>query len=171
MVGMRVSNLIGIRQASAGDIDGICRCLAEAFAAYREEYTKGAFENTVPPATGIASRLASMTILVATEGGETVGTIACARVSGDEGHIRGMAVRPGRHGSGIAQKLLDAAEEQLRRAGCQRVTLDTTSPLRRAIAFYEAAGYRRTGRISDFFGMELIEYEKKLPERQPPAVH
>ena len=36
------------------------------------------------------------------------------------------------------------------------------SDLPRAIAFYEKNGYRRSGHVSDFFGMPLIEYFKKL---------
>lgn len=43
-----------------------------------------------------------------------------------------------------------------------RLTLDTTRPLERAIAFYERRGYRPTGIVGDFYGMELIEYEKML---------
>jgi ribosomal protein S18 acetylase RimI-like enzyme len=46
------------------------------------------------------------------------------------------------------------------------VTLDTTRPLQRAIRFYERHGYRQTGRVSDFYGMELIEYAKELGGRR-----
>jgi hypothetical protein len=42
------------------------------------------------------------------------------------------------------------------------VSLDTTEPLERATQFYEAQGFRRTGRVSDFFGMPLHEYAKAL---------
>jgi hypothetical protein len=65
-------------------------------------------------------------------------------------------------GSGIATELLAAAETGLRDQGCTRVTLDTTRPLDRAIAFYARHGYTPTGVIGDFYGMELIEYEKML---------
>jgi ribosomal protein S18 acetylase RimI-like enzyme len=73
-----------------------------------------------------------------------------------------MAVRPGDHGHGVATRLLEAAEGALRQRVCTYVTLDTTSPLRRAIAFYEKHGYRRTGRRSEVLGMTLIEYAKRL---------
>jgi len=78
------------------------------------------------------------------------------------GHIRGMAVLPDYQGKGAADQLLHAAEAALRAAGCTRVTLDTTAPLQRAIRFYERNGYRATGHVSDFYGMELFEYEKDL---------
>jgi len=52
---------------------------------------------------------------------------------------------------------------ELRLSGCVRITLDTTEPLERAMRFYEKNGYRRSGRVSDFFEMPLIEYQKTLP--------
>jgi hypothetical protein len=46
--------------------------------------------------------------------------------------------------------------------GCRRVTLDTTLPLTAAIKFYENNGYRKSGQVTDFFGMPLLEYVKEL---------
>jgi hypothetical protein len=34
--------------------------------------------------------------------------------------------------------------------------------LKRAIRFYERNGFRRTGEVSQFYGMELIAYRKAL---------
>ena len=51
-------------------------------------------------------------------------------------------------------------EKHLRNQCCTRITLDTTEPLQRAIHFYEKNNYRRTGKVTDFFGMLLIEYAK-----------
>ena len=73
-----------------------------------------------------------------------------------------MAVRPTWQGTGVAQRLLDAALADLRARGCARVTLDTTEPLRRAIRFYERNGFRPTGVVGDFFGMPLFEYARAL---------
>jgi RimJ/RimL family protein N-acetyltransferase len=64
--------------------------------------------------------------------------------------------------SEVAEELFTAAEAGLRRAGCRCVTLDTTRPLGRAIRFYEAHGYHASGKVGDFFGMELFEYVKPL---------
>jgi len=73
-----------------------------------------------------------------------------------------MAVRPAFHGQGVADRLLEAVEDELRARGCAVATLDTTEPLRRAVRFYERHGYRASGRISDFFGMPVFEYVKRL---------
>jgi ribosomal protein S18 acetylase RimI-like enzyme len=147
-----------IRRASAADTTGILLCLGAAFLEFRGDYTPEGFADTVLSEARIQKRLREMTVLVAEEGG-VVGTIACVR-HGDEGHLRGMAVLPVWRGRGLAEQLLAAAEAEL--AGCTRITLDTTAPLRRAIRFYEKHGYRATGRVSDFFGMPLYEYEKAL---------
>ena len=152
-----------IRNATAADAAGILQCLRLAFGPYRERYTPAGYADTVVGPENIETRLAAMTVLVATEpDGQVIGTIAFERLPTGEGHIRGMAVLPARHGSGVAQQLLDAALEGLRRLGCKRATLDTTEPLTRAIRFYERNGFRRSGHVSDFFGMKLIEYVKEI---------
>src|SRR5262249_16302573 len=58
---------------------------------------------------------------------------------------------------------------ELRAGGCVRITLDTTAPLERAVAFYERNGFARTGRVRDFFGMPLHEYGKTLGGGSPPS--
>jgi ribosomal protein S18 acetylase RimI-like enzyme len=154
--------IVRIRPAAAADIPGIVACLVAAFAPYREQYAPAAFADTVPDAEGVRQRMQEMTVLVADDAGAIVGTLSCQAVGGGEGHLRGMAVLPERLGHGIADRLLAAAEAELRRMGCSRVTLDTTEPLQRAVRFYARHGYERTGRVSDFFGMPLFEYARRL---------
>src|SRR5688500_18948397 len=121
------------------------------------------FDNTVPSVGGLRERSAAMTIWVATtEGDLIVGTIAAGPTESRIGHLRGMAVRSAFHGCGVAAQLLRTAEAELRRLGCRSVTLDTTAPLHRAMAFYEKHGYRRSGARHSMLGMELIEFHKTL---------
>jgi len=148
--------------ATIEDGAGILACLREAFEEFREQYTPEAFLDTVLTAETLQERLEKMSVFVAVNSlGQIVGTIAC-NVRAREGHLRGMAVLPSLRGSGIAAQLLSYAETELRSCKCARVTLDTTEPLQRAMRFYEKCGYRRTGRVSDFFGMSLLEYHKAL---------
>jgi GNAT superfamily N-acetyltransferase len=152
---------ITVRRANALDADAVCRCLREAFEPYRERYTPAAFADTVLAPESVHTRLRDMAVFVAVdEGGDIVGTIGCTMIDRAEGHLRGMAVLPDEQGRGVAQCLLEAAEDELRRQGCQRITLDTTEPLARAMRFYERNGFRRSGAVRDFFGMPLIEYVK-----------
>ncbi len=154
---------IAIRRATAPDARGILDCLAAAFEPYRTSYTHAGYLDTVLTGETVLGRLASMQVFVAVAAGDQiVGTIACAMVNATEGHLRGMAVLPEWLGRGIAEKLLQAAEAELAHQGCSRVTLDTTGPLPRAMHFYEKRGYRRSGRITDFFGMPLYEYVKEV---------
>lgn len=158
---MRTTAAVKIRPAGPLDAAAIAACLLRAFTPYRSAYTKGAFADTVPTVDQVQLRIQQMHVLVATVAGEVVGTIS-ASSHGEQGHLRGMAVLPEWRGTGTALMLLAAIEDWLRIRGCKQVTLDTTEPLKPAIAFYEKNGYRRSGHVSDFFGMGLIEYVKKL---------
>ena len=151
-----------VTTANHEDSTGILNCLHEAFEPYRSDYTPAGFLDTVLTPETLAQRFSFMSIFVVKDSSNTiVGTIGCNRI-GDEGHIRGMAVRAAWQGSGVAQLLLKAAESELEKQGCRRVTLDTTAPLERAIAFYKRNGYQHTGKVEDFFGMPLYEYAKAL---------
>jgi ribosomal protein S18 acetylase RimI-like enzyme len=153
-----------IRPASAEDALAILQCLRAGFEPYRSQYTPQAYLDVVMTPDTLLQRLTSMTVLVAIDSqGNIVGTIGGTAVSSSEGHLRGMAVLPGWHGRAIAQRLLEAMENHLIGRGCTRISLDTTEPLHRAMRFYEKNGFRRTGKVTDFFGMPLIEYLKHFP--------
>jgi GNAT superfamily N-acetyltransferase len=154
---------VNIRRATSRDNQGIRNCLSCAFATYQHFYTPAAFEDTVLTPELLKQRLRTMSVFVADiNSGQIIGTIACSRVSQLEGHLRGMGVLPEWRGRGVAKKLLDSAENELKQFGCERITLDTTEPLVSAMRFYEWNGFRRTGKVSDFFGMRLIEYAKEI---------
>jgi len=138
-----------VRKARAEDAPAILGCLATAFERYREQYTPSAFADTVLDSVRVQTRLLDMCVFVAIADEKLVGTIG-GQTHRAEGHIRGMAVLPEWQGKGVAAALLGAVEDELRRNGCQYVTLDTTEPLMRAMRFYEKHGYRATGRIADF---------------------
>ena len=152
-----------VRMAQQADAGGVLACLSAAFEDYRDQYTPEAFADTVTDLDSLNQRLRTMWVYVAvTQRGEVMGTLAAAVVDNAEGHLRGMAVHPSFQHRGVAKELLTVAIDALRRSGCTRVTLDTTAPLRRAMRFYEAHGFRRTGRVRDLFGMELYEYARSL---------
>ena len=153
---------VEIRRAQLSDVGQIAECLAAAFAPFRHLYTSDAFMDTVPAADALRDRIECMTVFVAVAPvGLVVGTLAAA-CSDQEGHLRGMAVRPEWQGQGIARRLLMAAEDHLIESGCSRITLDTTDPLKKAIGLYESCGFVRSGRVEDYFGMPLYEFVKQL---------
>jgi len=161
---MRIPVNVEIRVATEADVEGILQCLSAAFDPYRNKYTQEGFGDTVLDRQSLQNRMQNMRILVACLRDEIAGTIAGAVEPKGEGHLRGMAVLPRFHRTGVAEKLLEAIEDWLRDQGCSRITLDTTEPLLAAMKFYEKHGYRRSGRVTDFFGMPLIEYEKELSD-------
>jgi ribosomal protein S18 acetylase RimI-like enzyme len=162
--------VIAIRKAQPPDAPAIAACLASAFAPFRSQYTSGAFADTVLTAEGVLQRMTHMTIYAAlAPTNDVVGTVAFA-IDDQVGHLRGMAIRPEWQGRAIAEELLRVAEDDIRAAGCSRITLDTTLPLQRAIRFYERNGYLPTGRVTDFFGMPLHEYRKQLASPATPRL-
>ena len=155
--------IFSIRPALTDDAPAILACLRAAFDEYRASYTPAAFLDTVLTQETVERRLSEMFVLVATDGSnQIVGTIACAVLKREEGHLRGMAVLPSWLGTGVAKNLLQQAELQLAQAHCKRISLDTTQPLKRAIQFYLQNGYLPSGKVTDFFGMPLFEYVKIL---------
>lgn len=160
-----------VREAAQRDIPAIVQCLREAFHPYRDSYTPGAFADTVLSCHALELRMKTMCVLVAAEqSGQIAGTIAYQAVDEEEGHIRGMAVAPAAQGSDVAPLLLSSVESKLRGLHCSRITLDTTEPLVRAMRFYERHGFRRSGKVTDFFGMPLHGYVKVLRQATSPQL-
>ena len=152
---------VQVRRAQVTDAEAIAGCLSAAFTRHRDEYTAGAYADTVLNSDGVRRRLQEMCLFVAVSDGAIVGTIGCM-VNGSEGHLRGMAVLPHWQGTGVALALLQTAEGELKKNRCDCITLDTTAPLMRAVRFYSRNGYSASGRVADFFGMPLYEYRKLL---------
>ncbi len=158
---MRTLEEIDIRQAESGEAAGIRQCLAAAFEPYRSHYTTGAYLDTVPDEASILARVQNMHVLVAVAPEGIVGTVG-ALLGNDAGHLRGMAVRPEWRGTGLSARLLYTIETWVQSQGCKRVTLDTVLPLQAAIRFYEKNGYRKSGTVSDLYGMPLVDYVKAI---------
>jgi ribosomal protein S18 acetylase RimI-like enzyme len=156
---------ITVRRARESDAAGVSACLESAFAPFRAQYTCLAYEDTVPDPDEVRVRMQHMAVYVAgVPEADVVATLASS-ANGKEGHLRGMAVLPAWQGHFIADHLLRSVEDELVEAGCDRLTLDTTLPLRRAIRFYERNGFAPSGRVTDFYGMPLYEYVKRLSAR------
>src|SRR5579863_5020184 len=90
---------------------------------------------------------------------ETDRVIGFVAVHPPEGEMYLLFVHPNHAGRGVARALLADAHEVLRAADCREVFLYTHEQNARAIAVYEAAGYRRDGTVreSDFRGVHQRE--------------
>ena len=156
-----------VRRAGPSDVDAMVACLQAAFDPFRHDYSPGAWTDTVVDANGMRERLRTMTCFVVTdENNKVIGSVAGTLVSPQQGHLRGMSVDPAFHGSGAADMLLEAVEKEIgRQVGRGKITLETTSPLARASNFYRQHGYRASGHVTDYHGMQLFEYVKDWPPR------
>jgi ribosomal protein S18 acetylase RimI-like enzyme len=152
--------MVSIRPAVAGDAQKI----GETFdAAVREGWTylgELARKPMFPPDEWdklIVEHAPPNLLLVAIpESGDVIGFTA---IHPPDGEMYLLFVHPEHAGRGVGRALLGAAHEALRSAGCREAFLYTHEQNGRAIAVYEAAGYRRDGfvRESDFRGVHLRE--------------
>jgi len=152
---------IHIREATPADLEAIHAVLGEAFAPYRASDTDAAFHDTVPSVQGLRERPREMVIVVPELDGPVVGTLAFGSSHG-RGYLRGTAVAGAAQGRGVGSALLRHALKRLHAIGHATAYLETSAVLERAIALYEAHGFVPTGRMRDFHGMPLAEYERLL---------
>jgi GNAT superfamily N-acetyltransferase len=77
------------------------------------------------------------------------------------GYIELLWVRDDQRGNGLGSRLLAAAEDEIRRRGCDRVALDTHSF--QAPSFYTRLGYTECGRTPGYpRGHDSIHLIKRL---------
>lgn len=62
-------------------------------------------------------------------------------------YVHRLAVHPGHQGKGLAQRLMDFAEELARLKNADSIRLDTFSRNKRNQRFYEQRGYKRLGAV------------------------
>ncbi len=108
-------------------------------------------------------------------------TSACVLIAEDAGVVRGsallffrrgsrharlysIAIAHGARGRGLGAALLDAAEREARKRGCDTMRLEVRTDNTSAIALYERRGYLRVARERDFYenGMDAWRYVKTL---------
>jgi ribosomal protein S18 acetylase RimI-like enzyme len=152
--------VITIRSAIAADAPRIGAVFDAAVAAGWKYLGDLARRSMFPPEQWdklVAENAPPNSLLVAVnELHEIVGYVA---VRLKKGELYLLFVHPEYAGRGVGRALLVAAHDVLRAAGCREAFLYTHEENKRALAVYEAAGYRRDGTIreSDFRGVHLRE--------------
>jgi predicted N-acetyltransferase YhbS len=128
-----------IRQAAAEDIPALTRVINAAFAVERP-FIEG--DRVDHQAT--SEYMAKGTFLIAEDAVETAGCVFC-EVRERRGYLGLLAVYPERQGNGMGRKLMQAAEEYFRGAGCNAVDLRVVSAREELPAFYKRFGYEIRG--------------------------
>jgi GNAT superfamily N-acetyltransferase len=78
---------------------------------------------------------------------DAAGLAGCVYVElrGDRGYLGLLGVHPPRQGTGLGRKLMEAAENHFRQAGCVAVDLRVISARTPLPVFYRHLGYHETG--------------------------
>ena len=128
-----------IRPAKESDVDSLVGVINAAFKV--EEFFK-AGDRTNP--AEIRARMQAGTFIVAEDRGRVVGAVFVDR-KGDVGHYAMLAIDPAEQKRGIGLKLMTAAEDWCRVAGCREVEIEVVDLRSELPAFYAKHGYAVTG--------------------------
>ncbi len=112
------------------------------------------------------ARRPSATVLVALQDREIAGyAILLTRRGIRSARLYSFAVTPEMAGQGIGGRLLSKVEAAARRRRARRLYLEVRAHNRKAIRFYENAGYSLIGRRPDYYsdGATALLYSRDLP--------
>ena len=154
MLKARTNSKLLLRPFGPADFETLCRIDQECF----------------PP--GIAYSPVELAYYVNRRGAITLiserdGVIAgflVAESRRSRGHIVTLDVLPAARRTGLGSKLITAAEERLRAAGCTAISLETAVDNAAALAFYKRHGYSVLGTIPRYYQgtLDALRMEKQL---------
>ncbi|GJE01435.1 GNAT family N-acetyltransferase [Methylobacterium isbiliense] len=158
----RVSASVDVRPAQASDLDALVALEEAAFASDRAE--RRAIRHAIASPT--------ISLLVALDGPVLIGAATLERRRNSRrARLSSIAVAPSRAGTGLGRLLLDAAEAEARRHGCETLRLEVREDNGAGIRLYERAGYARFETVPDYYedGTTAWRYEKRLAPREAAA--
>jgi GNAT superfamily N-acetyltransferase len=158
-----------VRLATADDIPDLVETVRAGFETYRGWAPRG----WTPPerelhVAGIRGRLAERGCfcMLAEDEGAVAGQVGTVPVRGprDAGHVWMLFVREEWWGTGLAARLLAAAEADAVERGWAELRLQTPSEHGRARAFYEREGWTTDGEplYEPTLGLVLVTYRRAL---------
>jgi predicted N-acetyltransferase YhbS len=128
-----------IRPATAADRPRLIPMINSAFAI--ETFLEG----TRTDEERLSAMMQKGTILAAEDGdGQLLGCVY-TEVRGMRGYLGQLAVDPAHQGTGLARRIVAAAEEHLRRQGCEAVEITVLSLRPELPPIYRRFGYVETG--------------------------
>jgi [ribosomal protein S18]-alanine N-acetyltransferase len=146
---------VTVRPARLADLDALMALETAAFASDRAE--RRAIRHAITSPT--------ISLLVALDGEALVGAATVERRRLSRGaRLSSIAVAPSRGGTGLGRVLLEAAEAEARRHGCDRLRLEVREDNGPGLRLYERAGYARFETVPDYYedGTTAWRYEKAL---------
>lgn len=134
-----LENAPRIRVAGAEDVEPLARLINAAFVV-EQPFIEG---ERIDPA-GVREYMRKGKFLVAEDAAGLAGCVY-VELRDERGYLGLLGVDPSRQGRGLGRKLMDAAENYFRVAGCRAIDLRIISPRTPLPAFYEHMGYAVTG--------------------------
>jgi predicted N-acetyltransferase YhbS len=130
---------ISFRKAEPAEADAIAGLINRAFAVERF-FVDG--DRTSPQK--VRELFGTGSFLVAEDGDGLVGCVYVER-RGERGYVGLLSIDPTRQRSGLGSRLMAAAEDHARKAGCQAVDLRVVNLRQELPGFYHRLGYTETG--------------------------
>ena len=133
------ANSLRIRLGQENDAEPLARLINSAFRV-EQPFIAG---DRINPA-GVRAYMEKGKFLLAED---SAGLAGCVYVElrGDRGYLGLLCVDPPRQGTGLGRKLMEAAENFFREAGCRAIDLRIVSARTPLPAFYRHLGYIETG--------------------------
>jgi len=127
------------RVASVADAEALARLINSAFRV-EQPFIEGVRINP----DGVRAYMEKGKFLLAEDAEGLTGCVY-VELHGDRGYLGLLGVEPQRQGTGLGRKLMDAAENFFRQAGCVAVDLRIVSARAPLPSFYRHLGYLETG--------------------------
>jgi len=125
--------------ASVADAEALARLINSAFRV-EQPFIEG---DRINP-DGVRAYMEKGKFLLAEDAEGLTGCVY-VELHGDRGYLGLLGVEPQRQGTGLGRKLMDAAENFFRQAGCVAVDLRIVSARAPLPTFYRHLGYLETG--------------------------
>jgi GNAT superfamily N-acetyltransferase len=130
---------VHIRLAHEADVEPLARLINSAFRV-EQPFIEG---DRIDP-DGVCAYMEKGKFLLAEDSSGLAGCVY-VELRGDRGYLGLLGVDTARQGIGLGRKLMDAAENYFRTAGCRAIDLRIVSARTPLPAFYRHLGYVETG--------------------------
>src|SRR5262245_24250006 len=128
-----------LRAGRESDVENLTRLINLAFAVEQVAIPGERIDQ------GKARAFLSTGVFLVLEGHSGLTGCVYAEKRGDRGYVGLLAVEPSLEGRGFGRRLMVAAEEHLKGAGCRAVDLRVISARSELLPFYRRLGYVETG--------------------------
>lgn len=135
------------RRAAPGDADALATCIDAAYAQYADQ-----IDDLPPVSAGIEGDIAHNQVWVAIAGDELIGGLVLVRQDSWM-KLANIAVHPDSAGVGLGRALIELAESEAKRQGCDEIRLNTHVNMPENIELYSHLGWTETGRNGNTVSM------------------